>query len=89
LQHMMGHILVSPQRYFCHYYIGICQKERYIRGYGYLVYLIISTGSILRNDGYFVYRMVIGLSLVMTTLLLFVWMWRRIKYNVVGIQGKL
>jgi Hint module len=75
LQHPMGHALISPQRWFCHYYIGICQKEGYIHGYGYWTYAIVSTNSMLQHGGMLAKNSIIGL-LVFALLL---WIWRRVQ----------
>jgi Hint module len=40
-QHGLGHLLFTPQRMFCQYFIDICKMEMYINGYGILAYLLV------------------------------------------------
>jgi Hint module len=88
MQHTMGHMIMSPQRCFCHYYIAICQKERYIQGYSYWAYLIVSVSLIFQN-GFFLLENPI---LIMVGLLAFVstcvWMLRRVNMSL-DVQAKL
>jgi Hint module len=50
--HMIGHILFTPQRFFCHYFLEICQKEYYINGYGILSYLMVWGSKIVHPYRY-------------------------------------
>lgn len=40
-QHTLGHVVFTPQRLFCHYFLETCKDEIYINGYGVLAYVIV------------------------------------------------
>jgi Hint module len=48
VHHTLGHMLLLPQSCFCSYFIGMCQKEGYWNGYGYYIYIIVSSSAMLR-----------------------------------------
>jgi Hint module len=47
--HQVAHTLFYPQQLFCHYYIEICKKERYFKGYGILAYPIIGSITLIQK----------------------------------------
>jgi Hint module len=40
-QHIWGHFIFSPQRWFCWYFLEYCKKETYVNGYGVYAYLFV------------------------------------------------
>ena len=48
-QHVLGHMILFPQRIFCSYFIETCKEEGYINGYGYLSYIVVRVASVINQ----------------------------------------
>jgi Hint module len=60
-QHILGHIMFSPQRLLCFYFIQTCKNEIYINGYGILAYVLVILGWFM-NKFYSIIQMLFRLN---------------------------
>jgi Hint module len=74
-QHDWAHMIFTPQRWFCSYFLEHCKKERYINGYGLIAYFVVGTSDVVLLTSYFM------MSLVVIAMAMIFMVMKKYKYH--------